>query len=254
MQLSNNPEHLALLCTCTTLCLLLGGGFYLLYQKPTKQVLPEPVHVVKLEFMSEPEPAPAVQAEPITMPSTEVAEAQEEETPVVKEEETPVEKVVTPQKVQVKPKPVAKPKKKPKPIKKVVAPPKKVMPPTPPTTSTTTSSTVKAPVAGTSNKPANTASSQRVLAKTSLNKLLARANALKEYPMRARRAGIEGICKLAITINTQGIVTHSTVQQKCGNHTLDSATEKLGTKLIGFKVHDGGAEQHIVMPIVYKLN
>ena len=159
----------------------------------------------------------------------------------------------------MKPKPV----KKAPPVKKtrpVVRQPEKPVPPSapvgqqteiPPVSAGTGVSSVAAappaPVGGTQERPDDKSKA--------LGAILDALNRHKRYPKQARRIGAEGTVQLLVTISADGKVSACSLGKGSGFGVLDTATERLGEKLVGLDIPSvrGGKGFQVLVPVRYSL-
>lgn len=84
--------------------------------------------------------------------------------------------------------------------------------------------------------------------------LLRAVNRHKKYPRQARRTGAEGTVHLRVSIGSTGRVTECRLEYASGQTVLDSATMRLGEKLVGLEVAPAGkAGFTVVIPVHYTL-
>ena len=121
---------------------------------------------------------------------------------------------------------------KPKPVKK--APP-------------VTAAAPPAPVGGTQERPDDKSKA--------LGTILDALNRHKRYPKQARRIGAEGTVQLLVTISADGKVSACSLGKGSGFGVLDTATERLGEKLVGLDIPSvrGGKGFQVVVPVRYSL-
>ena len=159
----------------------------------------------------------------------------------------------------LKPKPV----KKAPPVKKtrpVDPQPEKPVPPSAPVGQQTESPPVAAgtgvssvaaappaPVGGTQERPDDKSKA--------LGAILDALNRHKRYPKQARRIGAEGTVQLLVTISADGKVSACSLGKGSGFGVLDTATERLGEKLVGLDIPSvrGGKGFQVLVPVRYSL-
>jgi TonB family protein len=79
----------------------------------------------------------------------------------------------------------------------------------------------------------------------------------KEYPLMARRRGIEGIVVIGVTIRKNGEVVEHKIVQASGHDILDQAALNLVKKINSFKAFPaelGNDDIDLKFPIAFKLN
>ena len=181
--------------------------------------------------------------------------------PVVERPKPPQEapKTVAPE--PVKPKPV----KKAPPVKKtrpVVRQPEKPVPPSapvgqqteiPPIARGTGVSSVAA--AAPSAPGRGERRNGRTTKSKALGAILDALNRHKRYPKQARRIGAEGTVQLLVTISADGKVSACSLGKGSGFGVLDTATERLGEKLVGLDIPSvrGGKGFQVLVPVRYSL-
>lgn len=88
-----------------------------------------------------------------------------------------------------------------------------------------------------------------------LGTILDALNRHKRYPKQARRIGAEGTVQLLVTISADGKVSACSLGKGSGFGVLDTATERLGEKLVGLDIPSvrGGKGFQVVVPVRYSL-
>ncbi len=84
--------------------------------------------------------------------------------------------------------------------------------------------------------------------------LLNAVNRYKQYPRMAKRANIEGVNFLAVTIKADGSVSSARLSKGSGNKLLDKASQNLINKLLGIKLSAPNKTVNVNIPIQYNLN
>ena len=163
--------------------------------------------------------------------------------PVVERPKPPQEAPKTVPPEPVKPKPV----KKAPPVKKtrpMVRQPQKTAPPSAPVGQ---QAEIPPVAAGTQERPDDKSKA--------LGTILDALNRHKRYPKQARRIGAEGTVQLLVTISADGKVSACSLGKGSGFGVLDTATERLGEKLVGLDIPSvrGGKGFQVVVPVRYSL-
>ena len=88
-----------------------------------------------------------------------------------------------------------------------------------------------------------------------LGAILDALNRHKRYPKQARRIGAEGTVQLLVTISADGKVSACSLGKGSGFGVLDTATERLGEKLVGLDIPSvrGGKGFQVLVPVRYSL-
>ena len=88
-----------------------------------------------------------------------------------------------------------------------------------------------------------------------LGTILDALNRHKRYPKQARRIGAEGTVQLLVTISADGKVSACSLGKGSGFGVLDTATERLGEKLVGLDIPSvrGGQGFQVMVPVRYSL-
>ena len=233
---------------------------------PSVKILTPPKAPSSIMLMRVIRPEPTPEAKPVQPDAMRKLLSPESEVtipvppPVVERPKPPQEapKTVAPE--PVKPKPV----KKSPPVKKtrpVVRQPEKPVPPSapvgqqaeiPPVAAGTGVSSVaaaapSAPVGGTQERPDDKSKA--------LGAILDALNRHKRYPKQARRIGAEGTVQLLVTISADGKVSACSLGKGSGFGVLDTATERLGEKLVGLDIPSvrGGKGFQVLVPVRYSL-
>ncbi len=104
-----------------------------------------------------------------------------------------------------------------------------------------------APVGGTQERPDGKSKA--------LGAILDALNRHKRYPKQARRIGAEGMVQLLVTISADGKVSACSLGKGSGFGVLDTATERLGEKLVGLDIPSvrGGKGFQVLVPVRYSL-
>lgn len=104
-----------------------------------------------------------------------------------------------------------------------------------------------APVGGTQERPDDKSKA--------LGAILDALNRHKRYPKQARRIGAEGTVQLLVTISADGKVSACSLGKGSGFGVLDTATERLGEKLVGLDIPSvrGGKGFQVLVPVRYSL-
>lgn len=247
------------------------GGLVLLalavcLMTPSVKILTPPKAPSSIMLMRVIRPEPTPEAKPVQPDAMRKLLSPESEVtipvppPVVERPKPPQEapKTVAPE--PVKPKPV----KKSPPVKKtrpVVRQPEKPVPPSapvgqqaeiPPVAAGTGVSSVaaaapSAPVGGTQERPDDKSKA--------LGAILDALNRHKRYPKQARRIGAEGTVQLLVTISADGKVSACSLGKGSGFGVLDTATERLGEKLVDLDIPSvrGGKGFQVLVPVRYSL-
>ena len=131
-----------------------------------------------------------------------------------------------------------------------------VPPPPAPAASTAQEAPVAAPALAASAAPApgpdaGAAEAQRK--EKALAAILDALNRHKKYPKQARRTGAEGTAQLLVTVSPAGKVGACALGKGSGHRLLDAATERLGEKLEGLDVAEGGKGFQVLVPVRYSL-
>ena len=105
-----------------------------------------------------------------------------------------------------------------------------------------------APVGGTQERPDD---KERGAGSQILDAL----NRHKRHPKQARRIGAEGTVQLLVTISADGKVSACSLGKGSGFGVLDTATERLGEKLVGLDIPSvrGGEGFQVLVPVRYSL-
>ena len=104
-----------------------------------------------------------------------------------------------------------------------------------------------APVGGTQERPDDKSKA--------LGAILDALNRHKRYPKQARRIGAEGTVQLLVTISADGKVSACSLGKGSGFGVLDTATERLGEKLVGLDIPSvrGRKGFQVLVPVRYSL-
>ena len=235
------------------------GGLVLLalavcLMTPSVKILTPPKAPSSIMLMRVIRPEPTPEAKPVQPDAMRKLLSPESEVtipvppPVVERPKPPQEapKTVAPE--PVKPKPV----KKAPPVKKtrpVVRQPEKPVPSSAPVGQQTEIPPVAppAPVGGTQERPDDKSKA--------LGAILDALNRHKRYPKQARRIGAEGTVQLLVTISADGKVSACSLGKGSGFGVLDTATERLGEKLVGLDIPSvrGGKGFQVLVPVRYSL-
>lgn len=77
----------------------------------------------------------------------------------------------------------------------------------------------------------------------------------KRYPKAARRSRTEGTVSLLITINTQGIIISTSIENNNAPSVLVRATRQLGEKIIGLNTQTNNAKNfQVIVPVAYHMS
>ena len=232
------------------------GGLVLLalavcLMTPSVKILTPPKAPSSIMLMRVIRPEPTPEAKPVQPDAMRKLLSPESEVTIP----VPPPVVERPKPPQEAPKPVAPEPVKPKPVKK--APPVKKtrpvvrQPEIPPVSAGTGVSSVAAappaPVGGTQERPDDKSKA--------LGAILDALNRHKRYPKQARRIGAEGTVQLLVTISADGKVSACSLGKGSGFGVLDTATERLGEKLVGLDIPSvrGGKGFQVLVPVRYSL-
>ena len=218
------------------------GGLVLLalavcLMTPSVKILTPPKAPSSIMLMRVIRPEPTPEAKPVQPDAMRKLLSPESEVTIP----VPPPVVERPKPPQEAPKTVAPEPVKPKPVKKA-----------PPVAAGTGVSSVAAaappaPVGGTQERPDDKSKA--------LGAILDALNRHKRYPKQARRIGAEGTVQLLVTISADGKVSACSLGKGSGFGVLDTATERLGEKLVGLDIPSvrGGKGFQVLVPVRYSL-
>lgn len=87
-------------------------------------------------------------------------------------------------------------------------------------------------------------------------KILYEAERHKKYPKQARRAGMEGIVRLLVSIGPEGVVEAVEIEASSGLSVLDNAAKTIGNRLLGLRVVEKNVRSEpfmVIVPVDYSL-
>ena len=236
------------------------GGLVLLalavcLMTPSVKILTPPKVPSSIMLMRVIRPEPTPEAKPVQPDAMRKLLSPESEVtipvppPVVERPKPPQEapKTVAPE--PVKPKPV----KKAPPVKKtrpVVRQPEKPVPPSAPV-----GQQMEIPPVSAGTGVSSVAAERPDDKSKALGAILDALNRHKRYPKQARRIGAEGTVQLLVTISADGKVSACSLGKGSGFGVLDTATERLGEKLVGLDIPSvrGGKGFQVLVPVRYSL-
>ena len=157
-------------------------------------------------------------------------------------------------KMEVKPKPELKAKPKPRPKPAAKEPVQKAetvrqVPAaevSPAEASASSTATVSVPGAAGSEKAEKSRKSEVLAA------ILQAVEKHKRYPRQGRRSGTEGTCTLMVQVAADGRVVSCSLAEPSGHTVLDTASRRLGEKLVGLDVGSRGSIR-VLVPVHYRL-